>query len=308
MTTRILSSLIAALTVSAPAPATVVAPEAEPTGAPATEAPVAVEPATSVVVVPETSPPAPAPAPGVAPGPAEGGGGETVLIVPATATGTGDVAIVTEGAPAQTDVTPQPVYRPIVDPLPAPPAPLSRRDIRTGPWRGRWWFGLRLGMTGPLGGEAPARPSIGSITGGFDLGFRVNNMLGIGTGLTGQLHDSVEIIEDNGYGPEKRTIYGDMVFWDPLFVRVFVPLRRRFQPFAEIGGGLAAYDRAEGGHILGGQVRSGVGFEGWLTPNLTLGVIGNYRWTRLTQKFESGEDLHPIGHSYQALAELGFHW
>ncbi len=295
MTTMILSSLMAALTVAAPAPETVAVVDEAP---PSAEALPAGE-STSVVVVPETSPtPAPAEA-----APTGESSGETVLIVPATAEG---AVVQAEEVPAE--VAPQPVYRPVVDPLPAPPPPVSRKDIRTGPWRGRWWFGLRLGMTGPLGGEAPARPSIGSVTGGFDLGFRVNNMLGIGTGLTGQLHDSMEITEDTGYGLEKRTVYGDMVFWDPLFVRVFLPLKRRFQPFAEIGGGLAAYDRAEGGHILGGQIRSGVGFEGWLTPNLTLGVIGNYRWTRLTQKFASGEDQHPVGHSYQALAELGFHW
>jgi len=295
MTTMILSSLIAALTVAAPAPETAVVVDE----APSADAAPAGEPATSVVVVPETSPtPAPAEAPLT-----DASSGETVLIVPATADGA-----VAAAEPVQAEVAPQPVYRPVVDPIPAPPPPLSRKDIRKGPWRGRWWFGLRLGMTGPLGGEAPARPSIGSVTGGFDLGYRINNMLGVGTGLTGQLHDSMEITEDTGYGLEKRKAYGDMVFWDPLFVRVFLPLKRRFQPFAEIGGGLAAYDRAEGGHILGGQIRSGVGFEGWLTPNLTLGVIGNYRWTRLTQKFASGEDLHPIGHSYQALAELGFHW
>ena len=296
MTTMILSTLIAALTVAAPAPETVVVVEEAP---PSADAPPAGGTETSTVVVQETSPtPAPTPAPSGATS------GETVLIVPATA----DPAVVEVADPIQAEVTPQPVYRPVVDPIPAPPPPLARKDIRSGPWRGRWWFGLRLGLTGPLGGETPARPTIGSVTGGFDLGYRVNNMLGIGTGLTGQLHDRMEITEDTGYGLEKRTVYGDMIFWDPLFIRVFLPLKRRFQPFAEIGGGLAAYDRAEGGHILGGQIRSGVGFEGWLTPNMTLGVIGNYRWTRLNQKFESGEDLHPVGHSYQALAELGFHW
>jgi len=233
---------------------------------------------------------------------------ETVEVIPASE----PAAVAADGAPAgppvEAEVTPLPVYQPIVEPIPAPPAPLSRKAIRSGPWRGRWWMGLRVGVAGPLGGQAPARPSLGSISGGLDFGYRFNNWIGIGTGLSGHLHERVEVTEPTEYGPETRRLYGDMLFWDPLFARIFLPLKRRFQPFAEIGGGLAAHDRAEGGYILGGQLRSGVGFEGWLTPNLTLGLIGNYRYTRLNQKFSDGTVAHPVGHSYQAMAELGFHW
>ncbi|MEZ4383409.1 MAG: hypothetical protein R3A79_18915 [Nannocystaceae bacterium] len=228
--------------------------------------------------------------------------GETVSIVEA---GDGTTTTTTTTTAA---VAPKPARHVVMDPLPSPPPPVPRDRIRKGPWRGRWWAGLRIGLAGPLGGDVPAKPTVGSVSGGFDLGYRVNNWLGIGTGFTGHLHDRAEVEEVTQVGVETRTVYGDMIFWDPLFARLYLPVKRRFQPFAEVGGGLASYERAEGGYLLGGQVRGGVGFDGWVTSNITLGLIANYRLTRLNQKFADGAVAHPIGHSYQVLFELGFHW
>ncbi|MCB9568481.1 MAG: hypothetical protein H6710_14920 [Myxococcales bacterium] len=250
----------------------------------------------------ETSPvPAPA-APASETSPVPAPGGETVAVPPSEPT----VVVETVQAPAEGAA--KPVYQPIMDPLPAPPAPVSRSKIRRGPWRGRWWAGLRIGLTGPLGGERPARPAAGAIGGGFDVGYRATNWLGIGTGISGQIHDEAEVQVNTAYGAETRTLYGNMIYWDPVFVRVFLPVKRRFQPFAEFGGGLASYERPAGGYLLGGQIRSGVGFDGWVSSNITLGVIANYRLTRLTQKFADDTAHFPIGHSYQVIAELGLHW
>ncbi|HFE44423.1 MAG TPA: hypothetical protein ENJ18_02870 [Nannocystis exedens] len=293
MTMLITSPLIAALMAFASAPETVVVE------APAETSTVVVQESPPAVVPVEARAPeeplVPAEAPAEAPTAADRG--ETVLIVPATAAGADPVV------PAA-DVSVEPVYRPVIDPIPPPPAPASRSDIRRGPWRGRWWMGMRVGITGPLGGKAPARPSIGSLTGGVDLGYRLSNWLGVGTGISGQLHDRIEVTEDGA----TRNVYGTMLFWDPLYLRVFMPLKRRVQPFVELGGGLAAYQRPEGGYLVGGQLRTALGLEGWVTPNMTLGLVGNYRLTRLRQRFADAATQHPVGHSYQVLAELGLHW
>ncbi|HGG56552.1 MAG TPA: hypothetical protein ENK31_02020, partial [Nannocystis exedens] len=181
MTMLITSPLIAALMAFASAPETVVV------GVPAETSTVVVHESPPAVVPVEAGAPEEPIVPAEAPTGADAG--ETVLIVPATAAGADPVV------PAA-DVGVEPVYRPVIDPIPPPPAPVSRSDIRRGPWRGRWWMGMRVGITGPLGGKAPARPSIGSLTGGVDLGYRLSNWLGVGTGISGQLHDRVEVTED----------------------------------------------------------------------------------------------------------------
>lgn len=223
---------------------------------------------------------------------------ETVVVIPA-APG------VTEGAA----IEPTPAPQPIVDPLPAPPEALPRSAIRRGPWRGRYWLGLHLGLGGPLpGGQRPARATATSIVGGADLGWRVTNWLGLGTGISDQAHDSESVAVNTPDGQESRVYYGHMLYWDILFARVYAPFKRRFQPYVEVGGALASYARPTDGRLIGGALRSGVGFDGWVTPNVTVGAVANYRYTVLQQKFEDGSEKHPKGHSYQVLFELGFHW
>ena len=228
-----------------------------------------------------------------------------------TTTSTGDTVVVVQEAPGASPapaVAPAAPRQPIVEPLPAPPEPVRAPKFRRGPWRGRVWLGIRAGLTGPLGGERPARSAAVAFGAGVDLGWRVNNWLGLGTGLSGQIHDAQYVTELTPLGPERKLYYGNMLNWDVAFARLFLPLRRRFQPFAELGGGMASYERPTGGYILGGQVRYGVGFDGWVGEKVTLGVIANGRTTRLDQKFADGSVKHPVGTSYQILAELGFHW
>jgi hypothetical protein len=300
MTPMIISAFLTVAQAPAEAaPTAVVTVEEAPATAPVETSPTPAPVETSPTPAPVETSPTPAPA-----DPATAAtGGETVSVVQA-----GDGATTTTTTTTTGEIKPKPARHVVMDPLPSPPPPVPRDRIRKGPWRGRWWAGLRIGLAGPIAGDVPAKPTVGSVSGGFDLGYRVNNWLGIGTGFSGHLQDRAEVEEVTPAGVETRTVYGDMIFWDPLFARLYLPVKRRFQPFAEVGGGLASYERAEGGYILGGQLRGGVGFDGWVTSNITLGVIANYRLTRLNQKFADGAVAHPIGHSYQLLFELGFHW
>src|SRR5690606_20731202 len=105
-----------------------------------------------------------------------------------------------------------------VEPLPPPPAAADPGTIRHDPWRGRWWIALRLTITGPLGGDRPARPTLLTVGGGVDFGVRLNNRFALGMGLSGQTHTSVRTALP---GTTNKTVTrGGMLFWDPLFVRV----------------------------------------------------------------------------------------
>lgn len=270
------SSLILIALLSTPAPVDLTV-EAPPSDAPSTsESGVTTE---SVVVVSEAAPPS---------------------------TATSSSASVGAVGPAPSG--PAPGRQAVVEPLPAPPAPLRRDKISRGPWRGRFWLGVRGGLTGPISGDRPARPSAVAIGGGVDVGWRVNNWLGFGTGLSGQIHDAEYLRVETPIGDEVRLVYGNMVAWDVAFARLFAPLRRRFQPFAELGGGVASYERPAGGYLVGGQVRYGIGFDGWVSSNVTIGLSALGRTTRLNRRFEGGAVERPSASSYQVIAELGLHW
>lgn len=199
-----------------------------------------------------------------------------------------------------------------VTPLPAPPKPLDPAKIRRQPWRGRYWLSFRMLLSGPLAGETPARPGVLSVGGGGDFGWRVNNVLGLGTGLSGQFHGRTETREI-GTQDTKR-INNGMLYWDALFARVFLPLRRRFQPYLEVGGGLArlkyhavgASGVPEATNYYGGQVRAALGFEGWVSTNVTLGLSALYRLNAFRDL--PGHAGWTIGHGMQGAIELGFHW
>lgn len=190
-------------------------------------------------------------------------------------------------------------------PLPAPPAALDASRIRLQPWRGRYWIGFRLMITGPVGGEVPARPNLLTFSGGADFGVRLGNILGLGMGLSGHGQNRVRATVDTLAGPEKQVLTGRVLYWDALFARIHAPLRKRFQPYVEIGGGLARLDRAEGGRLYGAQMRAGLGLEGWVTRNVTLGLAGIYRLNALNDK-PNGRWL--VGHAMHGVIELGFHW
>ena len=200
-----------------------------------------------------------------------------------------------------------------VAPLPPPPPPVNPGKIRREPWRGRYWLSFRMVVNGPLGGDRPARPGVLGIGGGADFGWRVNNLLGLGMGLSGHYHGRTRKREVGTQ--DFRTTNDGMLYWDALFARVFLPLKRRFQPYVEVGGGLARLklqtpDAASGGTTrqghYGGQLRAGLGLEGWISTNVTLGVSGIYRFNAFRDL--PGRSGWTVGHGMQGAIELGFHW
>lgn len=191
-------------------------------------------------------------------------------------------------------------------PLPPPPRPVDPATIRHQPWRGRYWLALRMSMTGPVGGERPAMPSVLSLGGGADFGWRVGNVLGLGMGLSGQIHNRLSFEErDLETGQEQRRIAnGRMLYWDALFARIHLPLKKRFQPYVELGGGLARLAQAQGGRSFGGQMRTAIGLEGWVSTHVTLGVAAMYRLNAL----KDADRGVVVGHAMQGVFELGLHW
>lgn len=195
-----------------------------------------------------------------------------------------------------------------VAPLPTPPASLDPRTIRRQPWRGRCWLALRVGITGPIGGERPGAPSVLSLLAGADVGWRVNNVLGLGMGISGNIHNRVRLtLTDPETGNNfSQTKNGRMLYWDALFARIHLPLKKRFQPYAEIGGGLARLARGEGGRSFGAQMRASLGLEGWVSETVTMGFAAMYRLNALPDT-TSGKGW-TIGHAMQGVFEIGFHW
>ncbi len=193
-----------------------------------------------------------------------------------------------------------------MEPLPPPPPPEDVSRLRTGPWRGRFWLGMRLSVGGPVGGLPPARGNVVAMGGGVDFGIRINNWLGVGTAMSGQIHDyKTYAIAGSAY---IEGYYGNLFLWDIAFVRAFVPLAGRVQPYLDLGVGLTSYNRPFGGYQIGGHMRSGVGVDLWLTPNLTLGTGLSYRFLGLELRKYDGTLSYSAGHILQGIFELGLHW
>ncbi len=292
-----------------PAPTTPVTP----TVAPEFDAP-------ATVAEPTPAPPEPSPAPTSA-DPAAPTSAE--LAEPSGAAGYGDGDAFSEtlpeptpppipstvapvGAAAQTapPTTPPPVGDlggQAVAPLPRPPPPLDPAKMRHQPWRGRWWMAFRVSVGGPLAGERPARPTVLSLGAGADVGWRIGNVLGLGMGLSGHVHN--RLLLDSG----SRIVSGRMLYWDALFARIHVPVWRRIQPYAEIGGGLARLTRPELEDVrfsAGPQMRGALGLEGWVSPNITLGFSTVYR----LQALRDTNQAWTLGHAMHGVFEVGLHW
>ena len=291
---------------SVPPPHVPIAPGTVITTAPAETAPVAPPPSEAT---PETRTDTPTSTPG-----------ETLPTTPAPVP-YGPGAPGALGAPSPDPAAGAPAAGPssvdfggeMMSPLPPPPAPLDPAKILRGPWRGRGWMGLRMSMTGPVGGEIGARPGVLSLGGGADVGWRINNVLGLGMGLSGQIHSRVRVREVGTLDTERFN--NGMLYWDAAFLRVFMPLKRRVQPYIEIGGGLARLNHRAGdagGTVVavrsyGGQVRAAVGVEGWVSNTVTIGFSGTYRLNAFKELPGQGPGW-TVGHAMQGVLELGLHW
>src|SRR5690606_18646320 len=65
-----------------------------------------------------------------------------------------------------------------VAPLPAPPPPVSPEAITRGRWSGFGWLSVRLLVSGPIAGHPPARPTVISLGGGAEGGWRIRQWIG----------------------------------------------------------------------------------------------------------------------------------
>jgi hypothetical protein len=185
-----------------------------------------------------------------------------------------------------------------VAPLPPAPPPVDPSTIARSGWRGVGWLSLRVLVSGPLYGDAPGRPTVISLGGGVEAGWRIRQWIGLGTSVSRQPHEIYR--QDVPDAPAVLTRRGYMTGWDLAFVRLFAPVTGRIDPFIDVGGGLAFLDPArDRASVVGGTVRASVGLDAWLTRQLTLGLAGIYRVNFVDDT---------VGHAWQAALELGLHW
>lgn len=185
-----------------------------------------------------------------------------------------------------------------IAPLPPPPPPVSPESIARGRWSGVGWLSVRLVVTGPIAGTAPARPTVVSLGGGAEGGWRIRQWIALGAAFTRQPHEVYR--QDIPDASATVTYRGYMSAWDVAFLRLYAPVRGRVDPFVDVGGGLAFFEPArERPTVMGGSVRASVGFEAWVARNLTLGMSGLYRAHFLDDT---------VGHAWQAAVDFGIHW
>ncbi|MCB9749653.1 MAG: hypothetical protein H6713_06550 [Myxococcales bacterium] len=202
----------------------------------------------------------------------------------------------------------QPPYveQPPPPPAPAPePTPEPKKAEKPKP--AGLWLALRLGATFGVGGDRPARAMLVSPTGGFDLGYRVNDHVSIGTGISGQIHDK-ELVPAQDAEKGQSEGFGTMFAWDALNLRFYAGRRGRLQPYLEVGGGMAVYRRPGGSVTPGPMLRAGLGFERWVSEHVTIGIAGTYRLSAFEMKYTKAETEWLMGHGVQAFFDLGFHW
>ncbi len=185
-----------------------------------------------------------------------------------------------------------------VAPLPAPPPPVPPETIARGRWSGTGWLSVLLLVSGPIAGDPPGRPTVISLGGGAEGGWRIRQWIGIGSAFTRQPHEVYR--EDIPDTPAIVNYRGYLSAWDIAFVRLYAPVRGRVDPFVDVGGGLAWFDPArDRPNLLGATVRASVGFEAWVARNLTLGLAGIYRANFVDDT---------VGHGWQAAINFGVHW
>lgn len=185
-----------------------------------------------------------------------------------------------------------------VAPLPPAPPAVDPSTIPRGSWRGVGWLAVRLHVTGPIAGDVPGRPTVVSLGGGAEGGWRIRQWIGIGSGFSRQPHEVYR--EDLPDLPLQVTRRGYMSAWDLAFVRFYAPLRGRVDPFVDVGGGLSFFDPARNRPTyVGGTVRASGGFDAWIARNLTLGLSAIYRVNVVD---------NAVGHSLQGAVEFAVHW
>lgn len=219
--------------------------------------------ATAVAAEPTAAPP-PSPAPEAATDAAAEGTKPPPEPEPTAAT--------VEDAPPESQPAPEEGKALQGQPLPEAPPRIDPGTLDRHAWRGTGFFQIHVGAIVPLGGRRPGAGTVASAGGGVQLGWRVRPILALGVGLTTFLHDHAETLATDSVGNtvEVRD-FGRMTVFDPLFVRFFVPTKRRIEPRFDVGALLGTYrPPIEGSPQLAGGIRAGAGLDVWIGPSFSL--------------------------------------
>jgi hypothetical protein len=198
---------------------------------------------------------------------------------------------------------PAPAPAPAQAPLPPPAPPVDPDTIEQGPWRGKGWFGLDLGIGGPLdgGNNFPSSSRVAALGWGMHLGYRAKSWLGVGLGYHRAAHDLVQIQLETSNSLYLVDSTGYLNTYDLLILRAFLPTEGRVQPWFDLAGGLSAVQEAHptrpGG--VGGQFRLGAGADFWIQQQVSIDLGIHYRLNSVG----SG-----VGHLIHGSAGVTFHW
>jgi hypothetical protein len=140
-----------------------------------------------------------------------------------------------------------------------------------------------------------------SAAGEATLGWRLHRFLALHTSISTFAHDAALRTVTSLDGTEaEEAVLGRITAFDLLTARVFVPLPRRIEPWAEVGAGVGArrgpFDRRL---EAAGLIRVGAGVDFWLSPTFTLGLSAAYRATLIGDS---------AGHGMRTGLDLGIHW
>lgn len=203
--------------------------------------------------------------------------------------------------PPPDPVAPRAVGGSVLTPLPKAPAAEDPSTITAGPWRGRGWLGLGLGVSVPVGGQVPAAGSVVAAVGEVTLGWRLNRVLALHTSLSSFAHDAAQrtVFASDGTSFEEVE-FGRITAFDLVTARVFLPRPRRVEPWAELGVGVGIRRPAfEARRRAVGLARLGLGVDLWLAPSFTLGASASYRLSIIGDA---------VGHGLRTGVDLGVHW
>jgi hypothetical protein len=158
-------------------------------------------------------------------------------------------------------------------PLPPPPPDAPRASVRTGPWRGRGWIGFGLGAT--LSPLEQRRDRVLSGGAWLEGGLRLHRHVGLATRL-GTYVGSAR--REDGYDDDGDrvvvTAVGRVTTWDVARLRLFFPVRRRLEPWVDVGGGLAVeHPPFATSRTLWGTSAQAIGLDMAVAPRLSVSLF-----------------------------------